>query len=162
MYTSRVRALCTTCTRNSLTASLTNPTPTHFTPQVALFCIPPWITVAISVFGVWKLILPPKFLEGKHADTLSKIKLTILLYSKKVYAELGESTRTGRLGGDGLQEVTTKLRMSLFIIFFCAGGCVGICSLMIPTSGGIEYIFRYHSEIWLSAAMFSNGTSRLV
>ena len=133
---------------------------THSTPQDMLFCIPPLFTVVFSVFGVWKLILPPKFLEGKHADTLSMIRLTMLLYSKKVYAELGESTRTGRLGGDGLQEVTTKLRMSLFIIFFCAGGAVILCILMIPTGSGIENIFRYHSEVWLSAVMFPIGTSR--
>ena len=85
----------------------------------------------------------------------------MLLYSNKVYTELGSHD----LGGstrNGLQEVVTKLRMSLFIIFFCAGGCVSLCILMIPTSGGIENIFRYHSEIWLSAAMFSNGTSLVV
>jgi hypothetical protein len=136
--------------------------PTHSTPQVALFCIPPWITVIFSVFGVWKLIVPPKFLNGKHADTLSKINLTMLLYSKKVYANLGGSTRSGRLGGDGLQELATKLRMSLFIIFFCAGGCVGLCILVIPTGSGIEYIFRYHTEIWLSAVMLPIGTSLVV
>ena len=82
----------------------------------------------------------------------------MLLYSNKVYTELGSHD----LGGstrNGLQEVVTKLRMSLFIIFFCAGGCVGICSLMIPTSGGIEYIFRYHSEIWLNAMIFPVGTT---
>ena len=105
--------------------------------------------------------MPPKFLEGKHADTLSKIKLTMLLYSNKVYAELG-SHDPGGSTRNGLQEVVTKLRMSLFIIFFCAGGCVSLCILMIPTSGGIENIFRYHSEIWLSAVMDTLGTSLVV
>ena len=99
--------------------------------------------------------MPTKFLEGKHVNTLSKIKLTMLLYSKKVYADLGDSH-------DGLQKVTMKLRMSLFIIFFCASGAVGLSILMIPTGSGIEYIFRYHSEVWLSAVMFPIGTSLVV
>ena len=96
---------------------------------VALYCVP-------ASFLVWRASFLIYRLASQEAEAPSVFCCADPLWKHSSY--VGQSKH--------LQQLTLKLRLSVFLIVFCASGAIAICAVMIPAE--IGHVFRYHPEIW--------------
>lgn len=110
---------------------------------VAIYCVPASVIVWRASFAIFRLAETGSKGAAATADR-NHTGTIIRLWKHDAYASNDKP----------IKELILKLRLSVFLIVFCASGAIVLCVLMIPSEMG--HVFRFHPEIWL-VLMFTIG-----